>query len=79
VALIVVCSLGVAWTCNGVLSGHRVSSYTFEEAMRLARQPGPQAAACLQLRLRIVEAVKVLRQSGQDGQIAIEAIHKETR
>lgn len=78
--VLLVCILGAAWTCRAVLSGHKVRDYTLEEAMRLLQQGHTDpSVACHQLRMRIVEAVKLMRTAGEHGTIAIEAIHQETR
>ena len=78
--IVLLCISGMAWTCRAMLSGHKVRDYTFEEAMLLLQQGNANPRiACAQLRERIVEAVRVLRDAGPDGTIAIEAIHKETR
>jgi len=79
-AVLCVCIVGIAWTCHGAYGGHRVSQYTFEEALRLARQKHTDPSmACASLRVRIIEAIQALRDAGPDGAIAIEAIHKATR
>lgn len=78
--ILLLCIVGMAWTCRAMLSGHKVRDYTFEEAVRLLQQghTNPRIA-CAQVRDRIVEAIRVLRAAGPDGAIAIESIHKESR
>lgn len=78
--ILLLCIVGMAWTCRAMLSGHKVRDYTFEEAVRLLQQnDADPSVACHQLRPRIVEAVKIMQTAGEHGTIAIEAIHKETR
>jgi len=79
-AVMFACIVGIAWTCHGAYAGHRVSQYTFEEALRLVQQGSTNPRiACAQLRERIIEAIHVLRKAGDDGAIAVEAIHQESR
>ena len=78
--IVLLCISGMALTCRAMLSGHKVRDYTFEEAMLLLQQGNTDPSrACSALRARIVDAIRVLRDAGPDGTIAIEAIHKETR
>ncbi len=80
ILLIAWCFLTAAWTCRGVLAGHRVRDYTFEEAMQLLQQgQADPSLACATMRDRIIEAIRVMRAAGPDGTVAIEAIHKESR
>lgn len=80
VALIAIYMIAAAWTFRGVLAGHRVQGYTFEQALALVKQDhSDPSAACFALQERIVEAIGVLRGAGPHGAIAIEAIHNETR
>jgi hypothetical protein len=74
--VILLCVAGAAWTCRR-LSGHRVSSYTFEEALALVQQGGDNAAACLDLRDRVLAAIEALRASGPNGSMANRSIAKE--
>jgi hypothetical protein len=79
ILLIAWCLIGAAWTCRGVLAGHRVRDYTFEEALALVKQRNTDpSSACFVLRERIVEAVNALREAGPHGDVALEAIHKES-
>lgn len=79
ILLIVWCLIGAAWTFRGVFAGHRVRDYTFEDALHMVKAgPAPQTMACVQLRDRICEAIAALREAGEEGHLAIEAIHKES-
>ena len=79
ILLIVWCLIGAAWTFRGVLAGHRVADYSFEDALHMVKTgPAPQTMACVQLRDRICEAIAALREAGEEGQLAVEAIHKES-
>lgn len=41
ILLIAWCLIGAAWTCRGVLAGHRVKDYTFEDALQLVQSDTP--------------------------------------
>jgi hypothetical protein len=75
-AVILLCVAGAAWTCRR-LSGHRVASYTFEEALAMVRQGGDNAAACAALRDHVAHAIEALRSSGPNGTIAVRNIAQE--
>lgn len=62
ILLIAWCLIGAAWTCRGVLAGHR----------------GDNPAACVALRDRICEAVAALKKSGPNGHVAVQTIHQDT-
>lgn len=76
--VLLLCIFGMAWTCRAMLSGHRVRDYTFEEAMMLLGDDDKRPAACAALREKITEAIGALRSAGDDGDVAVQAIHKET-
>jgi hypothetical protein len=71
--------LAAAWTCRGVLAGHRVQNYTFEQALQLVQSGGDNPAACVALRDRICEAIIALRVSGPNGHVAVQSIQHESR
>lgn len=73
---ILVCVLGAAWTCRK-LSGHRIATYTFEQALELVQQGGDNPQACLELRDRVLVAIEALRTSGPNGSMANRSIAKE--
>ena len=79
VALIALYMIAAAWTFRGVLAGHRVQNYTFEDALALVQHGGDNPAACVALRDRICEAVAALRTSGPNGIVAVQTIHQESR
>ena len=75
-AVILLCVAGAAWTCRR-LSGHRVASYSFEEALAMVQQGGDNPQACLELRARVLAAIEALRASGLNGSMANRSIAKE--
>jgi hypothetical protein len=75
-AVILLCVAGAAWTCRR-LSGHRVASYSFEEALAMVQQGGDNPQACLELRARVLAAIAALRASGPNGSMANRSIAKE--
>lgn len=75
-AVILLCVAGAAWTCRR-LSGHRVASYTFEEALAMVQQGGDNPQACGELMDKVAKAIEALRSSGPNGTIAIRHIAKE--
>ena len=79
-AVILACTLGVSWTCHGILSGRRVSTYTLEESLRLLSQAESdtlQAAACVPVQHHITEALEALRAQGAHGEAAVARIKKK--
>jgi hypothetical protein len=75
-AVILLCVAGAAWTCRR-LSGHRVASYSFEEALAMVQQGGDNPQACMELRDRVLAAIEALRASGPNGSMANRSIAKE--
>ncbi len=75
-AVILLCVAGAAWTCRR-LSGHRVASYTFEQALEMVQQGGDNASACSALRNHVADAIEALRLSGPNGTTAVRSIAKE--
>lgn len=81
-AALLVCILGAAWTCHGVLAGTRTPTYTLEESLRLLAQATDdqqRTAACAQAQRHIIEAIRVIRQQGVCGPSVVRQILDELK